>query len=122
MTLVPILRRVAFIPVASSYLLLSGQEVMAHADHSQTKQSEQPASDSPQSERSGEPVETLGSAEKKSTSAAKKEAVAQVSVPESESSSISSNGFAEIGIGEALLALILAAPFILRVLKRRLKF
>ena len=96
---------------------------MAHADHSQTKQSEQSASDSPQSERSAEPVEkTLGSAKKKSTSAAKKEAVAQVSVPESESSSISSNGFAEIGIGEALLALIIAAPFILRVLKRRLKF
>ena len=122
MPLIPIRRRVAFIPVfVPSYLLLSVREAMAHADHYQTEQPEQPPSDSTRSERLSEPVGTLDATENESITAAEKDSAAQLSVSVSESSSISSNGFAGTGLGESLLALIIAAPFVLRVVKRRLK-
>lgn len=135
-------RRVAFIPAASasSYLLLTGREVMAHADHYKTEQNEQPPSDNPQPELSSEPVGTSDPAEQEATpirqnkseangsstnienkdkTVAEEISVTQASVSDSES--VLFNGFAGIGLGEFLLALIIATPFVLRTLKRQLK-
>ena len=142
MSFVSVRRRVAFIPAASasSYLLLTGREVMAHADHYKTEQHEQPSSDNPQPELSSEPVDTSDPAEQEATpiqqnkseangsstdienkdkTVAEEISVNQASVSDSESGLF--NGFAGIGLGEFLLALIIATPFVLRTLKRQLK-
>ena len=142
MAFVSVRRRAAFIPAASasSYLLLTGREVMAHADHYKTEQHEQPSSDNTQSELSPKPVDTSDPAEQEATpiqqnkfeansssanienedkTVAEEISVTQASVSDSESGLF--NGFAGIGLGEFLLALIIATPFVLRTLKRQLK-
>lgn len=115
------------------------RKAVAHADHYETEQPEQPtsASDSQQPDPSSEPVATLEAAEKEripankvdseanAAPAAKKskdkaaiEEIPAAQKPAPTSQSGLFEGFS-LGLGESLLALLIAGPFVLRIWKKR---
>lgn len=141
MSFVSVRRRVAFIPAASAsgYLLLTTREVAAHADHYKTEQTEPlSSSDNQQSDLSSESENSLETSDQEAIPTSqidletnaltsdKQEAqvigedipVTQASISTAKSGLFS--GFS-VGLGESLLVLIVAMPFILRIWKRRLK-